>query len=239
MPNFLYTFPKNSWSDFFESEQKKKYWSTLDQFLQMEYETNTCYPPAADIFKAFEVCEPQNVRCIIIGQDPYHGHGQANGLAFSVAKNQPIPPSLKNIFKEYSADLDLEPPMHGDLSSWAGNGVFLINTALSVREKEAGSHKSKGWEIFTRNAIAHIIKNSRDTGFICFGVPAHKIALECCENFPKNETVIIHTPHPSPLSAYRGFFGSKPFTTFNDKQAQKDRKTVTWNLPSIQQGNLF
>ena len=239
MPNFLYTFPENSWSDFFESEQKKKYWSTLDQFLQMEYETNTCYPPAADIFKAFEVCEPQNVRCIIIGQDPYHGHGQANGLAFSVAKNQPIPPSLKNIFKEYSADLDLEPPMHGDLSSWAGNGVFLINTALSVREKEAGSHKSKGWEIFTRNAIAHILKNSRDTGFICFGVPAHKIALECCENFPKNETIIIHTPHPSPLSAYRGFFGSKPFTTFNDKQAQKDRKTVTWNLPSRQQGNLF
>ena len=114
----------------------------------MEYETNTCYPPAADIFKAFEVCEPQNVRCIIIGQDPYHGHGQANGLAFSVAKNQPIPPSLKNIFKEYSADLNAEPPMHGDLSTWARNGVFLINTALSVREKEAGSHKSKGWEIF-------------------------------------------------------------------------------------------
>ena len=103
----------------------------------------TCYPPAADIFKAFEVCEPENVRCIIIGQDPYHGHGQANGLAFSVAKNQPIPPSLKNIFKEYSADLDVESPIHGDLSSWASNGVFLINTALSVRAKAAGSHKSK------------------------------------------------------------------------------------------------
>jgi uracil-DNA glycosylase len=119
MPNFLSTFPKNSWSDFFESEQKKKYWTSLHHFLQVEYDTKTCYPPATDIFKAFEVCEPHNVRCIIIGQDPYHGHGQANGLAFSVAKNQPIPPSLKNIFKEYSADLDLEPPMHGDLSSWA------------------------------------------------------------------------------------------------------------------------
>jgi uracil-DNA glycosylase len=239
MTNFLSTFPKNSWSGFFESEQKKKYWNTLSQFLQAEYDTRTCYPPSVDIFKAFKICEPQNVRCIIIGQDPYHGHGQANGLAFSVVKNRPIPPSLKNIFKEYSADLDMEPPMHGDLSSWSRNGVFLINTALSVRAKEAGSHKSKGWEIFTRNAIAHILENSCDTGFICFGTPAHKIALECCENYPENEAVILHTPHPSPLSAYRGFFGSKPFTTFNNKQAQKGRKTVTWRLPSSQQGKLF
>ncbi len=239
MPNFLSTFPQNSWSDFFESEHKKSYWTELDQFLLTEYSTNTCYPPKDKIFKVFEACEPQNVRCIIIGQDPYHGHGQANGLAFSVANNQPIPPSLKNIFKEYCADLGMENPLHGDLSSWARNGVFLINTALTVRERAAGSHKNKGWEIFTQNAIQYILKKSCDTGFICFGSPAHKLALTCCENSTTTEPIILHTPHPSPLSAYRGFFGSKPFTTFNSKQAEKGRKTVTWKLPTSQQGKLF
>lgn len=239
MPNFLSTFPQNAWSDFFESEQKKTYWGELDQFLFEEFSKNTCYPPKDKIFSVFQACEPQNIRCIIIGQDPYHGHGQANGLAFSVAQNQPIPPSLKNIFKEYSTDLNEELPMHGDLSNWAKNGVFLINTALTVREKAAGSHKGKGWEIFTRNAIAYILMNSCDTGFICFGAPAHKLALECCENFKANDPVILHTPHPSPLSAYRGFFGSKPFTTFNSKQAEKGRKTVTWKLPASPQGKLF
>ncbi|MCH1533873.1 MAG: uracil-DNA glycosylase [Schleiferiaceae bacterium] len=239
MQHFLSTFPQNSWYDFYKVEQKKEYWTKLNHFLAKEYQMHACYPPKAHIFEAFNICEPQDVRCIIIGQDPYHGAGQANGLAFSVAPNQNIPPSLKNIFKEYSTDLNTEQPLNGDLSSWAHNGVFLINTALTVKEKSAGSHRNKGWEIFTENAIKYILEKSNEAGFICFGAPAYKLALSCCADFTKNDPVTLHTPHPSPLSAYRGFFGSKPFTTFNNKQAEKGRKTVTWNLPLSPQGKLF
>lgn len=238
MPNFLSTFPQNSWSDFFESEQKKEYWAVLDQFLSTEY-ASTCYPPKGEIFKAFHACEPSDLRCVIIGQDPYHAKGQANGLAFSVAPNQKIPPSLKNIFKEYCSDLKFDVPKNGNLIKWAENGVFLLNTALTVREKEAGSHRNKGWEIFTRNTIAYLLKNNEHMGFICFGSPAYQLAMECCDRYPENDPVIIRTPHPSPLSAYRGFFGSKPFTTFNSKQEEKGRKTVTWKLPSTTQKTLF
>ena len=230
--------PKD-WMLFWKEEQNKPYLKNLLAFLEQEYSEQVCYPAKHHILKALEGLRPVGIKCIILGQDPYHGFQQANGLAFSVSTGVKPPPSLRNIFKEYENDLCLPKPLNGDLNAWRKEGVLLLNTALSVREGKPGSHKNKGWEIFTSNLITYVLAKSDNAGFICFGQPAHKIAKKVTEGFNEKAVTIIHTPHPSPLSAYRGFFGSKPFTTFNNIQSKKGKEIVHWELPSNGQKSLF
>jgi len=239
MSTFLSTIEIPHWQAFFDAEQKKAYWQELMGQLFQESHTYTIFPPKQRIFTAFEYTSPEHCKCIILGQDPYHGPNQANGLAFSVESNQKIPPSLRNIFKEYQDDLGFNAPANGDLSAWAREGVFLLNTALTVRQGEAGSHKHLGWEEFVGNSVDFILTNTPSVGFICFGNPALKLAEKLVHRNPAFAGNIVHTPHPSPLSAYRGFFGSKPFTTFNNKQAEKGLESVNWELPSSAQKTLF
>lgn len=239
MSNLLSTLIPVEWKAFWGEEVNKDYLAKLDQFVEDEYATYTCYPPKEQLLNAVQEIAPRWVRCIIIGQDPYHGPGQANGLAFSVTPSTKIPPSLKNIFKEYCADLNVAKPNNGDLTAWKNSGVLLLNTALSVRQGEAGSHAKKGWEQFTFALMKHVITQSKNAGFICFGAPASKLAHKVLADFPNEERTIIETPHPSPLSAYRGFFGSKPFTRFNNEQRNKGLEIVHWELPSSTQQTLF
>lgn len=239
MSTFLSTIEIPHWQGFFDAEQKKDYWRILMDQLSQESKDYTIFPPKDKIFSAFEYTRPEHCKCIILGQDPYHGPNQANGLAFSVEQNQKLPPSLRNIFKEYQDDLQLEAPANGDLNAWAREGVFLLNTALTVRNGEAGSHKEWGWETFVHNALNFLIQTNPCIGFICFGNPAHRLVKNLLQEHTAFSGNIIHTPHPSPLSAYRGFFGSKPFTTFNNKQAEKGLESVNWELPYSAQKTLF
>ena len=217
----------------------KPYLRNLDAFVEQEYAQEVCYPPQEEILAAICGLHPKKIKCIIIGQDPYHGPGQANGLAFSVTPKTKIPPSLKNIFKEYCEDLGHSHPRSGDLSPWKEDGVLLINTALTVRQHQAGSHTKKGWEIFTLELIKYVLQNSKNAGFICFGAPASKLAKKVTATLLVENRTLIETPHPSPLSAYRGFFGSKPFTRFNNEQRKKGLEIVHWELPTTAQQSLF
>tara|TARA_B100000497_G_scaffold126372_1_gene165063 strand:+ start:2930 stop:3649 length:720 start_codon:yes stop_codon:yes gene_type:complete len=239
MNNFLSTMIPRDWRLFWNEEAKKPYLLELVTFLQKEYNEHVCYPPQHHVFKALEGLQADSVKCIILGQDPYHGFQQANGLAFSVSQGIKLPPSLRNIFKEYESDLSLPQPLHGDLNSWRKEGVLLLNTALTVREGKPGSHSKRGWEIFTSNLIKYILTKSTSVGFICLGTPANTLARTVSKELRQNELTIIHAPHPSPLSAYRGFFGSKPFTTFNKEQIKKGKEIVHWELPSNGQKSLF
>lgn len=239
MSNLLSTLIPVEWKAFWDEEVNEDYLIALDQFVEEEYATYTCYPPKNQLLNAIKGLAPQEVKCIIIGQDPYHGSGQANGLAFSVTPETKIPPSLKNIFKEYCTDLGEDQPKDGDLTAWKNSGVLLLNTALSVRHSEAGSHAKKGWEQFTFALMKHVLAQSKNTGFICFGAPASKLARKVLADLPNEKRTIIETPHPSPLSAYRGFFGSKPFTRFNNEQRKKGLEIVHWKLPSSAQQTLF
>jgi uracil-DNA glycosylase len=239
MTNLLSTLIPVEWKAFWDEEVSRDYLIELDHFITKEYASQTCYPPKEELLNAIKNLAPQEIKCIIIGQDPYHGPNQANGLAFSVTPTTKLPPSLKNIFKEYCADLALPHPNNGDLTSWKKNGVLLLNTALSVRQGEAGSHAKKGWEEFTQSIMRFVLRHSTNAGFICFGAPASKLAQKVLADFPYQVRTIIETPHPSPLSAYRGFFGSKPFTRFNNEQRNKGLEIVHWELPSSSQQTLF
>ena len=239
MGNFLSTLIPKEWNTFWKEELGKEYLEQLANFVEDEYANQVCYPAKNQILAALENLQPKQVKCIIIGQDPYHGPGQANGLAFSVTPKTKIPPSLKNIFKEYCEDLALPYPKSGDLSPWKKEGVLLINTALTVRAHQAGSHAKKGWENFTLALIKHVLENSKNAGFICFGAPALKLAKKVTLELSEENRTLIETPHPSPLSAYRGFFGSKPFTRFNTEQLEKGLEIVHWELPITAQQSLF
>jgi len=239
MSNFLSTMIPVEWKAFWNEEMSKPYLRNLDAFVEQEYAQEVCYPPQEEILAAIGGLHPKKIKCIIIGQDPYHGPGQANGLAFSVTPKTKIPPSLKNIFKEYCEDLGHSHPRSGDLSPWKEDGVLLINTALTVRQHQAGSHTKKGWEIFTLELIKYVLQNSKNAGFICFGAPASKLAKKVTATLLVENRTLIETPHPSPLSAYRGFFGSKPFTRFNNEQRKKGLEIVHWELPTTAQQSLF
>jgi uracil-DNA glycosylase len=239
MSNFLSTMIPVEWKAFWDEEMNEPYLRKLDAFVEQEYTQEACYPPKEEILAAICGLHPMEIKCIIIGQDPYHGPGQANGLAFSVTPKTKIPPSLKNIFKEYCEDLALPYPKSGDLSPWKKEGVLLINTALTVKEHQAGSHAKKGWENFTLALIKHVLENSKNAGFICFGAPALKLAKKVTLELSEENRTLIETPHPSPLSAYRGFFGSKPFTRFNNEQLKKGLEIVHWELPTTAQQSLF
>jgi uracil-DNA glycosylase len=215
-----------AWESALKPEFAKPYYAKLYKTVLNEYRTQTIYPPSGDIFNAFEFTPLENVRAVILGQDPYHGPGQANGLCFSVHKGIRIPPSLVNIYKELNADLGCPIPDHGDLTKWAKEGVLLLNTVLTVRAHEANSHRNIGWEEFTDAAIRVLAEQDRPMVFILWGTPARR--KKALIHNPKH--LIVESPHPSPLSASGGFFGSRPFSKTNDYLVSCGLQPIDWMI---------
>lgn len=215
-----------SWKEVLKDEFTKEYFVELKRFLIEEKQNYTIYPKGSDMFNAFSYTPFDDVKVVIIGQDPYHGANQAHGLAFSVLDGVAFPPSLRNIFQELNSDIGCPTPKSGNLSSWAKQGVFLINTVLSVREGQAHSHAKHGWEIFTDSVIKKISDKKQNVVFILWGSPA--IAKSKLIDSSKHH--IITSPHPSPLSSYRGFFGSKPFSKTNEFLASRGIAKIEWCL---------
>ncbi len=209
-------------------ELEKPYYLHLREFLKREYAEKVIYPNMYDIFNALHLTPYENVKVVLLGQDPYHGPGQAHGLSFSVNPGVPPPPSLKNIFKELESDLGCPIPNNGHLVNWAKQGVLLLNTVLTVRAGAAHSHRGKGWEIFTDQVIKQINERSKPVVFILWGRPAQqKIQL-----IDTKKHKVIQSPHPSPLSAHRGFFGSKPFSQTNVFLQQIGEEPIDWQIPN-------
>lgn len=214
-----------TWKSQLAEEFEKPYFQELTEFVRSEYLSNTVYPPPRLIFAALDAIDFEDVKVVILGQDPYHGPGQANGLSFSVNKDVSLPPSLKNIYKELESDLGAKPPNTGDLNKWARQGVLLLNATLTVRAKSPGSHQNKGWEEFTDQIIRKISENRKNIVFILWG----KYAQNKGEVINRdNNHLIIKSPHPSPYSADRGFFGSKPFSQTNDFLKSNDINEIDW-----------
>ena len=212
-----------SWKPILQSEFNQPYFKDLSQFLTQAYETKTIYPPKQQVFSAFTT-DLNNIKVVIIGQDPYHGPRQANGLAFSVHNGIQFPPSLRNIFKEVHDDVGAPIPESGDLTRWAKQGVMLLNNTLTVEAHMAGSHRGKGWETFTQHIIEYLNENRPHLVFILWGRDARskKPMIDQSKHF------IIESAHPSPLSAHNGFFGSKPFSKCNAKLAEWDMSPIKW-----------
>ncbi|MDA7817414.1 uracil-DNA glycosylase [Sulfurimonas sp.] len=202
----------------------------LQNFIDIEYKTKTIFPKYDDIFRAFNLLSPEKIKVVIIGQDPYHGANQANGLAFSVYDSCKIPPSLRNVYKELVDDVGCGSPKFGNLTKWTEEGVLLINSVLSVVEGKPNSHKNIGWEIFTDSIIAKLSSEFNNIVFILWGAPSQK--KEALIDTRKH--LILKAPHPSPLSSYRGFFGSKPFSSANIYLTEHGRKEIDWCLTSQQ-----
>ena len=207
-------------------ERQMPYYQQLEAFVNHEYQTHTVYPPRQRIFHCFNFKDYEDIKVVIIGQDPYHEEHQANGLAFSVAKGVQIPPSLVNIYKELQDDLGCTIPNHGCLTKWAEQGVLMLNTVLTVRAHEANSHRGIGWEEFTDAAIMAVNAQDRPIVFILWGAPAQR--KKRMLNNPKH--LILEAPHPSPLSAYRGFFGSRPFSQTNQFLEEHGVTPIDWQI---------
>lgn len=216
----------NDWLKPLQPEFKKDYYKRLHEKIVHEYNNYRIFPEADDIYNAFHLTPLQEVKVVIIGQDPYHNIGQAHGLCFSVKPEVTIPPSLVNIYKELKDDLGYEIPNHGYLVKWAKQGVLMLNTVLTVRAHEANSHQGIGWEEFTDATIKLLNKEDRPIVFILWGSPAQK--KETMLNNPKH--LILKAPHPSPLSSYRGFFGSKPFSKTNTFLSDHGVKPIDWQI---------
>ena len=214
------------WNSFLSDELNSDYFIKLQQFIDNEYKTKTIFPDYKNIFRAFNLLSPSKVKVVIIGQDPYHGLNQANGLAFSVCNRCKTPPSLKNIFKELVDDIGCETPANGDLTPWAEQGVLLMNSIFTVVESQANSHKSIGWEIFTDSVIHKLSQTQENVVFILWGAYSQKKATLIDES----KHLILKAPHPSPLSSYRGFFGSKPFSQSNEYLKLHSKKEIEWCL---------
>ena len=202
----------NGWRDFFEEQKSLPYYEELMSFVLTEYSNNTVYPPMENVYKAFELTDIDDIKLVIIGQDPYHEENQAMGLAFSVPKGVKLPPSLLNIYKEIASEFNCKMPLNGDLTNWAENGIFLLNNVLTVREGMANSHKNHGWETFTDNAISYIDKIDRPICYMLWGNFAR--SKKNLINNPK--ALILEAAHPSPLSASRGFFGCGHFKKYHE-----------------------
>ena len=216
----------NSWDELLKNEWSQPYYAELRAFLASEYRTRDIFPPMNDIFNAFKFCAYEDVKVVILGQDPYHGEGQAHGLAFSVKKGVEAPPSLKNIFKELIDDVGIAPPTHGCLEGWARQGVFLLNTALTVRKGQPLSHRGKGWETFTDHVISLLSKREKPMVFLLWGSNARsKKPL-----IDRSKHLVLEAPHPSPLSAFAGFFGCKHFSQANAFLAKQGQKPVDWSI---------
>jgi uracil-DNA glycosylase len=212
------------WKDCLLQEFEKDYFSNLVQFVKKEYTTTTVYPPGKYIFNAFDQCPYDKVKVVILGQDPYHEPGQAHGLCFSVNDGVQIPPSLVNIYKEIQSDLGLTPPSSGNLERWATQGVLLLNATLTVRAHQAGSHQKKGWEEFTDAVIHQLASNKEHLVFILWGSYAQRKG----EFIDKSKHLVLTSAHPSPLSAYRGFFGCKHFSQTNEYLIQNGIDPILW-----------
>ncbi len=219
-----------SWVSLLCEEIQKEYFFELDKFVTHEYKTKTIFPPEDKIFYAFELLAPEDVKVVILGQDPYHGKGQGHGLAFSVSATTKIPPSLKNIYKELVEDMHCPEPQDGNLEQWAKEGVLLINSVLSVEEAKANSHKKKGWEIFTDSVIQKLSGKFEHIVFILWGGPSQKKE----QLIDTTKHLVLKAPHPSPLSSYRGFFGSKPFSQANAYLKKHKRQEIAWCLSGQQ-----
>ncbi|KIO65765.1 hypothetical protein B4064_2515 [Caldibacillus thermoamylovorans] len=218
---------KNDWAPLLEEEFSKPYYLQLREFLKQEYKHYRIYPDMYEIFNALHYTAFADVKVVILGQDPYHGPNQAHGLSFSVKPGVPLPPSLKNIFLELQADLGCTPPSSGYLVPWTKQGVLLLNTVLTVREGQANSHQGKGWEIFTDRVIEILNRKSKPVVYILWGSAAQMKQ----QLIDTNKHFIIKAPHPSPLSAHRGFFGSKPFSKTNSILKTIGQTEINWQLP--------
>ncbi len=214
------------WEEALRDEFKKPYYRQLYQTVNEEYRTKQIFPPADDIFNAFHMTPLHEVKCVILGQDPYHGNGQADGLCFSVKKGVEIPPSLQNIYQELHDDLGCTIPNHGDLTKWAEEGVLLLNTVLTVRAHQPNSHRGIGWEEFTDAAILALNGEDRPIVFMLWGSPAQKKA----SMLTNPNHLILKAPHPSPLSAYRGFFGCKHFSQANAFLEAHGVEPIDWQI---------
>lgn len=221
---------RNDWAELLDGELQKPYYQELRQFLINEYRTKEIFPNMYDIFNALHFTSYADTKVVILGQDPYHEPGQAHGLSFSVLPNVPIPASLHNIFKELRADLGFSIPNNGYLKYWADQGVLLLNTVLTVRAHMANSHKGKGWEIFTNRIIELLNKHEKPLAFILWGNPARVKKLMITD--PRH--FIVESSHPSPLSADRGFFGSRPFSKVNNFLKSIGEKPIDWQLQDIE-----
>ena len=213
-----------TWNEILAEEMQKDYYQELQAFVEKRRAEVRVFPEEKNVFNALELTPFESVKVVILGQDPYHGFGQAHGLSFSVQKGIPFPPSLRNIYKELQEDIGGDFPTEGDLSHWAKQGVLLLNTVLTVEEGNANSHKGKGWERLTNRLIESLNELKHPVIFILWGKPAQdKEKLITNSNH-----VILKAPHPSPLSAYRGFFGSKPFSKVNDILIQQGQTPIRW-----------
>lgn len=218
----------NDWQEVLATEWNQPYFIRLQQFLDEEYATNTVYPAKEDVWNAFRATSFHDVRVVILGQDPYHGAGQAHGLSFSVKEGVQQPPSLRNMLKELQDDLGCPLPVNGTLTKWAKQGVLLLNTVMTVRAGEANSHKGHGWEAFTDAAIRALAMREKTVIFILWGKPAQAKRRLIAQGTGQHQ--VLEAPHPSPLSAYRGFFGSKPYSKVNAQLEAWGEKPIDWCL---------
>ncbi|HEX2920566.1 MAG TPA: uracil-DNA glycosylase [Bacteroidales bacterium] len=214
----------DSWKSVLKQEFEKEYFLKLAEFVRNEYNTVIVYPPGSLIFNAFNLCPFDKVKAVIVGQDPYHGPGQAHGLCFSVREGVDLPPSLLNIYKEIENDLHYKPLRTGNLERWASQGVLLLNATLTVRAHIAGSHQKKGWEMFTDNVISTLNKEKNNLVFFLWGAYAQKKG----ENIERSRHLVLESVHPSPLSASRGFFGNRHFSSCNEYLQAHGIEPVDW-----------
>ena len=214
------------WKDFILAQQAQPYFQELLAFVHEEYRTKTVFPPSQDVYNALKYCAHDNVKVVILGQDPYHNVNQAHGLCFSVKRGNDIPPSLQNIYKELKSDLGIDPPPHGELTHWAKQGVLLLNTILTVEAHKPLSHKGKGWETFTDHVIEQLNRDPLPKVFVLWGNNAkQKASLITNPNH-----LILSSSHPSPLSARYSFFGSKPFSRINRFLVENNRDPIDWRI---------
>lgn len=216
----------NEWDALLSGEFKKDYYLRLREFLKAEYSSRNIFPPMQDIFNSLRYTSYSDVKAVILGQDPYHGAGQAHGLCFSVKKGVQPPPSLQNIFKELNADLGIQPPPHGELTAWAKSGVLLMNTVLTVREGQANSHKGQGWEILTDRVIELLNQRNQPIVFLLWGGNARAKA----KLITNPAHLVLQCAHPSPLSAYNGFFGCRHFSKANEFLSANGIEPIDWQI---------
>lgn len=212
------------WEEFVNQERKLEYFKKLAQKINIDRQTKKVFPPKDQIFTAFKLCPLEDIKVVIVGQDPYHEYGQAHGLAFSVQNGVKMPPSLQNIYKEISNEFGYKMSTNGDLSNWAKQGVFLLNSSLTVNEGRAGSHKEYGWQIFTKKVIQHINQNCNGIVFLLWG----RHAIEVGKDIDKSKNYVLTSAHPSPLSAYNGFFGNNHFIKANQILEGLGKEPIDW-----------
>lgn len=215
------------WNPVLREELAKPYWAELQAYVAEERRHHAVYPPPDEVFAALHRTPYAEVKALILGQDPYHGPGQAHGLCFSVRRGVPIPPSLRNIYAELEADLGIEPPSHGCLDAWAEQGVLLLNATLTVRARAAASHQRRGWETFTDQVIRAVSQKEERVVFLLWGASARRKR----DLVDRTRHVIIESAHPSPLSAHNGFFGSRPFSRTNAALEEAGRTPIDWRIP--------